>query len=75
MDEFDSKPPRSGRRDFIRTGLAVAGGLVLPGMPGRLLAAENHPPLGTWPDGAKGQLGLHRHRRAAHRHVCGAGRG
>jgi len=43
---------RESRRDFIRMGLAAAGGLALP-FAGRALA-EDHPPLGTWPQGAAG---------------------
>jgi len=43
-----------GRREFIRAGLGVAGGLALPaGFAARALAAA-HPPIGTWPDGASG---------------------
>ena len=43
-----------GRRDFVRTGLGVAGGLALPGYVARALAAE-HPPIGTWPAGVQGK--------------------
>src|SRR5215472_2378478 len=44
------------RRDFIRTGLGVAGSLALPGgLATRAFAAE-HPPLGTWPAGIQGKL-------------------
>jgi branched-chain amino acid transport system substrate-binding protein len=43
------------RRDFLRTGAAVAGGLVLPaGLPMQALAAEQQPPIGTWPAGVQG---------------------
>jgi ABC-type branched-subunit amino acid transport system substrate-binding protein len=43
-----------GRRAFMRAGLAVGGGLMLPaGFATRALAAE-HPPIGTWPAGASG---------------------
>jgi branched-chain amino acid transport system substrate-binding protein len=43
-----------GRREFIRTGLGVAGGLALPaGFVSEALAADQ-PPLGTWPAGASG---------------------
>jgi branched-chain amino acid transport system substrate-binding protein len=42
------------RRDFIRMGLGVAGGLALPaGFAARAFAAD-HPAIGTWPDGASG---------------------
>src|SRR4051812_44529995 len=46
---------RPARRDFLRASVAVAGGLVLPaGLPMRTLAAEQHPPIGTWPAGVQG---------------------
>jgi ABC-type branched-subunit amino acid transport system substrate-binding protein len=45
---------RSRRRDFIRTSLAVAGGLALPpGLAGRALAADQKA-IGTYPAGASG---------------------
>lgn len=44
-----------GRRDFIRMGLGLAGGLAFPGLiTGRAFAADQHPALGTWPEGVKG---------------------
>ena len=47
-------PVTDGRRQFIRTGLSVAGGLVLPaGFASEALAADQ-PPIGTWPAGASG---------------------
>jgi branched-chain amino acid transport system substrate-binding protein len=43
-----------GRREFIRTGLGVAGGLALPaGFMSEAMAADQ-PPIGTWPAGASG---------------------
>src|SRR3954453_22408682 len=43
-----------GRRQFIRTGLGVAGGLALPaGFVSEAFAADG-PPIGTWPAGASG---------------------
>ena len=64
-----------GRRRFIRTGLGVAGGLALPAGfviegPGRRPAADRH-----LAGRRVRQLGVHRHQRAAHRHLRGAGRG
>src|SRR5499433_204412 len=50
MRHQDSFPPR---RRFISAGLGVAGGLALPGFVARALA-DDHPPLGTWPAGIKG---------------------
>ena len=45
----------NGRRDFMRAGLGVAGGLVLPAGLQQVFAAEpNHPAVGTWPAGAQG---------------------
>jgi branched-chain amino acid transport system substrate-binding protein len=48
-------PRAAGRRDFIRTGLGLAGALALPGFPLRALAEDDHAPIGTWPDGIKGK--------------------
>jgi branched-chain amino acid transport system substrate-binding protein len=43
-----------GRREFIRTGLGVAGGLALPaGFMSEAMAADQ-PPIGTWPAGVSG---------------------
>jgi branched-chain amino acid transport system substrate-binding protein len=41
------------RRQFIRHGLLLAGGLALPARP-RPAAAEDHPPIGTYPAGVQG---------------------
>ena len=44
----------NSRRDFIRTGLGVAGGLALPaGFASRAFAAD-HPAIGTYPAGSSG---------------------
>jgi branched-chain amino acid transport system substrate-binding protein len=54
MSETHSRQQRQGRRDFLRMGLGVAGGLALPaGFASRALAADQ-PPIGTWPAGASG---------------------
>jgi len=54
MHDRNSGSGGSGRRDFIRAGLGIAGGLVLPtGMVSRAFAADQ-PPVGTWPAGASG---------------------
>ncbi len=51
----DGKPNKQSRRDFVRTGLGVVGALTLPtGMVSNAVAAEKHPPIGTWPAGAEG---------------------
>jgi len=52
-DRKSSSQPRS-RRDFIRTSLAVAGGLVLPGGLARQAWAADQPPIGTYPAGVSG---------------------
>jgi ABC-type branched-subunit amino acid transport system substrate-binding protein len=52
----DRKSNSSGfsRRDFVRAGLGVAGGLALPaGFASRAWAADQ-PPIGTWPAGSQG---------------------
>jgi hypothetical protein len=52
----DKKSDSSGvsRRDFVRTGLTVAGSLALPaGFVARALA-DDHPAVGTWPAGVSG---------------------
>src|SRR5690348_3759267 len=45
--------PGSGRRDFVRAGLGLAGGLTLPGFP-MLAFGQNQQPIGTWPAGVQG---------------------
>jgi branched-chain amino acid transport system substrate-binding protein len=46
--------PNESRRGFMRTGLGVAGGLILPaGLVSEAFAADQ-PPIGTWPAGASG---------------------
>ncbi len=54
MRDRKSAPYSASRRDFVRGGLAVAGGLALPaGFVSRALAADQ-PPIGTWPAGSQG---------------------
>ena len=54
MHDRNSGSGGNGRRDFLRAGLAIGGGLVLPaGMVSKAFAAD-HPPVGTWPAGAQG---------------------
>ena len=63
------------RRRFIRTGLGVAGGLALAGGL-RIQRLRRRPTADRHLAGRRvRQLGLHRHQRAAHRHLRGAGRG
>jgi branched-chain amino acid transport system substrate-binding protein len=50
----DRNTTMHGRRDFMRAGLTVAGGLALPaGFATRAFAATRGP-LGTWPAGVEG---------------------
>jgi branched-chain amino acid transport system substrate-binding protein len=42
------------RRSVIRAGLGAAGSMALPGMVSSAFAAEDHPPIGTWPAGVQG---------------------
>ena len=54
MQKRKSASSIDGRRQFIRTGLGVAGGLALPlGLVSEARAADS-PPIGTWPAGASG---------------------
>jgi ABC-type branched-subunit amino acid transport system substrate-binding protein len=52
----DSKKLPSGprRRDFIRIGAGAAGSVALPGLVGTAWAADDKPPIGTWPAGVQG---------------------
>jgi branched-chain amino acid transport system substrate-binding protein len=42
------------RRSVIRAGLGAAGSMALPGLVSSAFAAEDHPPIGTWPAGVAG---------------------
>ncbi|MGE5169434.1 MAG: ABC transporter substrate-binding protein, partial [Rudaea sp.] len=54
MKEESSREGAGGdRRAFLKTGLGVAGGLIVPGFASRAFAADQ-PPIGTWPEGSKG---------------------
>src|SRR5689334_4896609 len=54
MSDHSSDSSGPTRRDFMRAGLGVAGGLALPlGLTTRAFAADQ-PPIGTWPEGASG---------------------
>ena len=54
MRDFDSKPHRGARRDFIRTSLGLAGSLAIPGAFSGPAFAADKPPVGTWPAGVSG---------------------
>ena len=53
MSKNDPNGTPGARRDFIRAGLGIAGGLALPGFATRAFAADQ-PPIGTWPAGSQG---------------------
>ena len=54
MSKSKSNSYNKDRRNFLRTGLTVAGALALPtGFASRAFAA-NRPPIGTWPAGSSG---------------------
>lgn len=42
------------RRAFLKTGLGVAGGLLLPGAPNVVFAADKYPALANYPGGVNG---------------------
>lgn len=42
------------RRAFLKTGLGVAGGMLLPGIPNIVFAADKYPALANYPDGVSG---------------------
>ena len=54
MQDRKSDSYRHSRRDFIRTGLGVAGGLALPGFVQQAFAAAK-PAIGTYPAGVQGK--------------------
>jgi ABC-type branched-subunit amino acid transport system substrate-binding protein len=54
MHDRKSSPPARSRRAFIRTSLAVAGGLALPGGVARHAWAADQSPVGTYPAGVSG---------------------
>ena len=54
MADRTSNSGNQGRRQFIRAGFGIAGGLALPtGFAARVFAAD-HPPIGTYPAGTSG---------------------
>src|SRR5215467_13479118 len=56
MGDHTSESRRDGRRQFLRTGVLLAGGFALPGLT-RRVAAEDKPPIGTYPAGIQGNSG------------------
>jgi len=55
-DDNDQKKHKGGmhRRDFLKLGAGVAGGLVFSGGLGRLAQAADYAPIGNYPAGIKG---------------------
>jgi len=54
MQDDNSSNHNQGRRDFMRLGVTIAGGLALPNTFVSSALAAEHKPIGTWPEGAKG---------------------
>ena len=54
MRDRKSKFQGYNRRDFMLTGLSVAGGLALPTAFASRAFAADRPPIGTWPAGSSG---------------------
>ena len=44
----------ASRREVLLAGAGLVGGALLPALPHAALAAEDHPPVGTWPAGVSG---------------------
>jgi branched-chain amino acid transport system substrate-binding protein len=44
----------ASRREVLLAGAGLVGGALLPGLAGVARAAEDHPPVGSWPAGASG---------------------
>jgi branched-chain amino acid transport system substrate-binding protein len=54
MIKTSPEPRAASRREMLLAGAGLVGGALLPSLPGAALAADDHPPLGTWPAGASG---------------------
>jgi branched-chain amino acid transport system substrate-binding protein len=55
MQDRKKHSHNAARREFVRTGLGIAGGLALPySLVSQAFAAEQHPAIGSWPAGASG---------------------
>jgi ABC-type branched-subunit amino acid transport system substrate-binding protein len=54
MEDRNSGTRGQSRRDFIRTGLGLAGAAALPAGFSRSALAADQPPIGTWPGGSSG---------------------
>jgi ABC-type branched-subunit amino acid transport system substrate-binding protein len=48
------EPRAASRRELLLAGAGIAGGALLPSLPGIAWAAEDHPPVGTWPAAVQG---------------------
>ena len=54
MSKKSYEPWAASRREVLLAGAGLAGAALLPSLPGVARAAEDHPPVGTWPAGASG---------------------
>ncbi|HEY1327352.1 MAG TPA: substrate-binding protein [Casimicrobiaceae bacterium] len=54
MEDRNSGTRGQSRRDFIRTGLGLAGAAALPAGFSRSALAADQSPIGTWPGGSSG---------------------
>jgi len=54
MQERKGDPHSTRRRELIRAGLGLAGGLALPAGYATRAFADDQPPIGTWPAGSQG---------------------
>src|ERR1041385_7688498 len=54
MSQQHQKLSGLSRRTLLRAGTGLVGGALLPVIPRTAFAVGDYPPLGTWPDGSKG---------------------
>ncbi|MGA3401215.1 MAG: substrate-binding protein [Acetobacteraceae bacterium] len=54
MRKTPHEPRAASRRDVLLAGAGLLGGALLPNLPGVAQAADDHPPVGTWPAGVSG---------------------
>src|SRR5690349_7999652 len=57
MSKFFDLTSGVSRRALLKTGAGLAGGMVLPSafsLPAFAVGAGDQPPIGTWPEGSKG---------------------
>src|SRR5262245_25772774 len=57
MSQFDKRLGGVSRRALLQAGTGLAGGALLPSafsLPAFAVGTSDQPPIGTWPDGSKG---------------------